>query len=205
MEEQPILVLRATGTTGRRVAGRLRAVGYAVRAASRRGEVRFDWSDPGSWEPAVVGTARMYLMAPHEWPVDPSFVRFAVKQGVRHIVLLSSRGKRLVAPGAADPEPQTVRHLPRHRTATTSLNPRNAFERPLGSCRGHRCLGHRGGGPHVRDDTADFVTHRRTGAGHEPRAARRAPAATSTACLAVASGCGTCPLRGDPAELWQCA
>jgi uncharacterized protein YbjT (DUF2867 family) len=39
--------------------------------------VRFDWSDPGSWEPAVAGTARMYLMAPHELPVDPSFVRLA--------------------------------------------------------------------------------------------------------------------------------
>jgi uncharacterized protein YbjT (DUF2867 family) len=92
MEQQPILVLGATGTTGRRVAGRLRAAGFAVRAASRRGEVRFDWSDPGSWEPAVAGTARMYLMAPHELPVDPSFVRCAVEAGVRHIVLLSSRG-----------------------------------------------------------------------------------------------------------------
>ena len=59
MEEQPILVLGATGTTGRRVAGRLRAAGFGVRAASRQGEVRFDWSDPASWEPAVAGTARM--------------------------------------------------------------------------------------------------------------------------------------------------
>lgn len=91
MEEQPILVLGATGITGRRVAGRLGAAGFAVRAASRRGEVRFDWSDPGSWEPAVAGTTRMYLMAPHELPVDPAFVRYAVEQGVRHIVLLSSR------------------------------------------------------------------------------------------------------------------
>lgn len=91
MGKQPILVLGATGTTGRRVADRLRAGGFTVRAASRRGEVRFDWSDPGSWEPAVAGAARMYLMAPHELPVDPSFVRCAVEQGVRHIVLLSSR------------------------------------------------------------------------------------------------------------------
>lgn len=30
-------------------------------------------------------------MAPHELPVDPAFVRYAVEQGVRHIVLLSSR------------------------------------------------------------------------------------------------------------------
>jgi hypothetical protein len=40
----------------------------------------------------VAGTARMYLMAPDELPVDPSFVRCAVEQGVRHIVLLSGRG-----------------------------------------------------------------------------------------------------------------
>jgi uncharacterized protein YbjT (DUF2867 family) len=77
---------------GRRVAARLRAGGFAVRAASRSGAVRFDWSDPATWEAAVAGTARMYLMAPHELPVDPSFVRFAVDHGVRHIVLLSSRG-----------------------------------------------------------------------------------------------------------------
>jgi hypothetical protein len=51
--------------------------------------------------------------------------------------------------------------------------------------------------------TADFLNHRRRAPAADPRAARPAPAATGTACLAVASGCGTCPLRGDPAELWQ--
>jgi uncharacterized protein YbjT (DUF2867 family) len=90
--EQPVLVLGATGTTGRRVTERLRAAGVEVRAASRHGELRFDWSDAASWEPAVAGVARMYLMAPHELPVDPAFVDCAVDQGVRHIVLLSSRG-----------------------------------------------------------------------------------------------------------------
>lgn len=92
MAKDEILVLGATGTTGRRLAGLLRANGEEVRAASRKGEVRFDWSDPGTWEPAVAGASRMYLMAPHELPVDPSFVRCAVDQGVRRIVLLSSRG-----------------------------------------------------------------------------------------------------------------
>jgi uncharacterized protein YbjT (DUF2867 family) len=92
VREQQILVLGATGTTGRRVTARLRAGGVEVRAASRHGEVHFDWSDPATWEPAVAGVARMYLMAPHELPVDPSFVGCAVDHGVRHIVLLSSRG-----------------------------------------------------------------------------------------------------------------
>jgi uncharacterized protein YbjT (DUF2867 family) len=91
MSEQEILVLGATGSTGRRVAALLRAAGHRVRAASRHGEVRFDWGDAGTWEPAVAGASRMYLMAPHELPVDPAFVAHAVERGVEHIVLLSSR------------------------------------------------------------------------------------------------------------------
>jgi uncharacterized protein YbjT (DUF2867 family) len=74
------------------VVEQLRAAGVAVRAASRSGDTRFDWSDPATWEPALAGVERMYLMAPHELPVDPSFVSSAVDRGVRHIVLLSSRG-----------------------------------------------------------------------------------------------------------------
>lgn len=40
----------------------------------------------------MAGVARLYLMAPHEQPVDPAFVRLAVDQSVRRIVLLSSGG-----------------------------------------------------------------------------------------------------------------
>jgi uncharacterized protein YbjT (DUF2867 family) len=87
-----IVVLGATGTTGRRLTRRLRAAGADVRAASRHGEVRFDWSDPETWQHTVSGASAVYLMAPHEQPVDPAFVRLAVEQGVRHLVLLSSRG-----------------------------------------------------------------------------------------------------------------
>jgi uncharacterized protein YbjT (DUF2867 family) len=92
MVDHVILVLGATGTTGRRVARQLREAGLPVRAASRQGETSFDWSDPGTWELAVAGATAMYLMAPQELPVDPSFVTLAVDQGVRRIVLLSSRG-----------------------------------------------------------------------------------------------------------------
>jgi uncharacterized protein YbjT (DUF2867 family) len=92
MSDSTILVLGATGSTGRRVTGRLRAAGFGVRAASRSGEVRFDWTDRSTWEPALAGAERMYLMAPHELPVDPALVTLAVEAGVRHIVLLSSRG-----------------------------------------------------------------------------------------------------------------
>lgn len=92
MDGEPILVLGATGTTGRRITRRLRAAGVAVRAASRHGEVRFDWSDRETWEAALAGVTRIYLMAPHEVPIEPAFVAAAVDHGVRRIVLLSSRG-----------------------------------------------------------------------------------------------------------------
>ncbi|MGS2619689.1 NmrA family transcriptional regulator [Micromonospora sp. LZ34] len=91
MTHDEILVLGATGTTGRRVVRRLRAAGRPVRAAGRGGPVRFDWSAPRTWSAAISGVSRMYLMAPHELPVDPAFVSRAVEQGVRRIVLLASR------------------------------------------------------------------------------------------------------------------
>ncbi|MBB5958751.1 uncharacterized protein YbjT (DUF2867 family) [Saccharothrix tamanrassetensis] len=92
MDTTPILVLGATGSTGRRVVARLKARGHAVRGASRHGDVRFDWADADTWRPALTGARSMYLMAPHELPIDPAFVREAVDQGVRRLVLLSSRG-----------------------------------------------------------------------------------------------------------------
>ncbi|MGP4095825.1 SDR family oxidoreductase [Nonomuraea sp. KM90] len=90
MTDQVILVLGATGSTGRRVADLLRAAGHPVRAASRSGETRFDWSAPDTWEAAVTGASALYLMAPDGTPVDPAFVSLAVERGVERIVLLSS-------------------------------------------------------------------------------------------------------------------
>jgi uncharacterized protein YbjT (DUF2867 family) len=44
-----ILVLGGTGTTGRRVAARLRAAGHPVRTASRTGsDTRLDLDDPST-------------------------------------------------------------------------------------------------------------------------------------------------------------
>ncbi len=86
-----VVVLGATGTTGRRVSARLRAAGHTVRAASRHGEIRFDWADPATWDGAVRGADSLYLMAPDGQPVEPGFVARAVAAGVRRVVLLSSR------------------------------------------------------------------------------------------------------------------
>ncbi len=92
MNERAILVLGGTGTVGRRLVARLRDAGAPVRAASRHGDVRFDWSAPPTWEPALAGADRLFLMAPDGVAVAPAFVELAVESGVRRIVLLSSRG-----------------------------------------------------------------------------------------------------------------
>jgi uncharacterized protein YbjT (DUF2867 family) len=85
---QEILVLGATGKTGRRVVDALKATGATVRAASRSSAVRFDWSDESTWQPALSGATAAYVIAPH----DPAAVAPFVSQasGVR-LVLLSGR------------------------------------------------------------------------------------------------------------------
>ncbi|QUH00268.1 NAD(P)H-binding protein [Saccharopolyspora erythraea] len=92
MTQPPILVLAATGKTGRRVVTRLRAAGHQVRAASRSSDVRFDWYDPSTWPAALADVQAVYLVVPDDpAPIDP-FVRQAVAAGVRRFVVLSGRG-----------------------------------------------------------------------------------------------------------------
>ncbi|WP_329214508.1 NAD(P)H-binding protein [Streptomyces sp. NBC_00683] len=88
-----VLVLGATGKTGRRVAARLREAGTGrVRAASRTGEFRFDWTLPETWEPVLAGAEAVYLVAPDDpGPVLP-FVTQAAAAGVRRFVALSGHG-----------------------------------------------------------------------------------------------------------------
>ncbi|MEV8310837.1 ergot alkaloid biosynthesis protein [Streptomyces flavidovirens] len=95
------LVIGATGTTGSRVAARLAAGGRRVKAAGPRATpvagtcpVRFDWDDPASFEGALEGADRVYLVPPPGSP-DPAavmlpFLRQARTAGVRCAVLLSS-------------------------------------------------------------------------------------------------------------------
>ncbi|WP_228181820.1 NAD(P)H-binding protein [Streptomyces anulatus] len=88
-----ILVLGATGKTGRRVVARLRAIGTAtVRPASRSGEVRFDWTLPDTWEPALAGAGALYLVAPDDPSPVREFVSRAEAFGVRRFVVLSGHG-----------------------------------------------------------------------------------------------------------------
>ncbi|GAB2919607.1 NmrA family NAD(P)-binding protein [Streptomyces mayteni] len=87
-----ILVLGGTGKTGRRLVRGLRAAGHAVRAASRSGETRFDWTDQHTWAAALDGAAAVYLVAPEDPALADLFVKQATEAGVRRFVALSARG-----------------------------------------------------------------------------------------------------------------
>ncbi|MEU6711668.1 NAD(P)H-binding protein [Nonomuraea sp. NPDC046802] len=86
-----VLVLGATGRTGRLVVDGLKARGVQVRAASRSSPVRFDWDDPGTWGPVTKGVVAVYMVTPE----DPGFRAELVgsflerADGVRRIALLS--------------------------------------------------------------------------------------------------------------------
>ena len=96
---KPILVLGATGKTGRRVANGLRALGLPIRRASRTASPSFDWTRETSWDPSLEGIGSVYLNYPSDLPIPGSadvlanFVHRAIQHGVRRLVLLSGRGE----------------------------------------------------------------------------------------------------------------
>lgn len=95
-----ILVTGGSGTVGRAVVQALRAAGTAPLVASRDGssvgEVRFDFLDRASWDLALSGVSRLFLLRPPQiTDIDNTlgpFVRFARSIGVEHIVFLSVAG-----------------------------------------------------------------------------------------------------------------
>ncbi|SAL24569.1 NmrA-like protein [Caballeronia arvi] len=95
----PILVLGAHGKTGRRVAERLRAQGFGVRACSRSTQPRFDWNDRATWGEALAGVKRVYvtyqpdLAIPGALDTVSAFIDTALANGTKRIVLLSGRGE----------------------------------------------------------------------------------------------------------------
>jgi uncharacterized protein YbjT (DUF2867 family) len=95
----PILVLGATGKTGRRVVERLQARGLPVRAGSRGAQSPFDWTDRDTWAPALQGVGAVYvtyypdLAVPGAPDAVGELARLAAAAGVRRLVLLSGRGE----------------------------------------------------------------------------------------------------------------
>ena len=92
MPKDTILILGASGKSGRRVAARLRLRGVATRLASRSSPTPFDWSDPTGWDAALDGATAVYMVAPATVGPADAFVASAQSAGVRRVVLLSGRG-----------------------------------------------------------------------------------------------------------------
>jgi uncharacterized protein YbjT (DUF2867 family) len=94
-----ILLTGGTGTTGRRIAERLRARRIAVRVASRSGTPPFDWDRSETWPALLDGATAAYiayspdLAMPGAVDIIDRFARAAVDAGVEHLVLLSGRGE----------------------------------------------------------------------------------------------------------------
>lgn len=95
----PVLVLCASGKTGRRVTQRLKAAGVPVRAASRSGDTHFDWEDETTWAPALAGVGAVYIVYypdlafPGAADTVGDFADLAVANKVRRLVLLTGRGE----------------------------------------------------------------------------------------------------------------
>jgi uncharacterized protein YbjT (DUF2867 family) len=92
-----ILVIGATGKTGRGVVDVLRAGGDEVLAASRNPGAegaRFDWADRATWEPALRGAEGLYIVGPYAQPDADVLVRdlLSAAVNVRRVVLLSVIG-----------------------------------------------------------------------------------------------------------------
>ncbi|WP_243790303.1 ergot alkaloid biosynthesis protein [Saccharopolyspora gloriosae] len=95
-----VLLIGGTGQTGRPLSRLLPEAKVASRTPGP-GQVRFDWTDPGSFRPALEGVRAVYLVPP---PADlepmrlaEPFLAEAAAAGVRRVVLL---GSLIVLPGA---------------------------------------------------------------------------------------------------------
>ena len=95
------LVTGATGKVGKHVVPLLAERGETVRAASRHpdGEhgVRFDWADDSTWDTALEGAERLFLVAQAEGVTDPTgpvldLLERAQQAGVGRVVMLSAMG-----------------------------------------------------------------------------------------------------------------
>jgi len=99
MTHAPILVIGATGKTGRRIVRLLSEKGHAVRKGSRHSDPPFDWQDPGTWPAALRGAEAVYisffpdLAVPGAPAAIEELTSHAIAAGVKRIVLLSGRGE----------------------------------------------------------------------------------------------------------------
>lgn len=95
-----VVVLGATGKTGRPLCAALRARGADVRAAHRPG---FDWADRGTWNATLTGAEALYIVGPFGEPDGAALVSdlLAAASDTRRVVLLSVLGADLLGPATA--------------------------------------------------------------------------------------------------------
>lgn len=100
-QQQPLILLTGgTGTTGRRIAERLRARSVAFRSASRAGSPSFDWDRPETWSANLDGVSSVYLAyspdltMPGAVDTIDRFCGAARQAGVEQFVLLAGRGEQ---------------------------------------------------------------------------------------------------------------
>ncbi len=95
-----ILVLGATGKTGRRIAAILEANGHELRLGSRSATPSFDWNNEAGWDECLAGVEAAYinyapdLAMPGATDSIQAFVDAANRHGVKRLVLLSGRGEK---------------------------------------------------------------------------------------------------------------
>ena len=94
-----ILVLGATGKTGRRIVTGLETRGVAFRSGSRSATPAFDWSNETGWDACLQNVAAVYinyapdLAIPGATDSIRTFTDRARSHGVTRLVLLSGRGE----------------------------------------------------------------------------------------------------------------
>lgn len=100
MTQQSILVTGGKGKTGRKVAQKLIQLGHTVRIGSRSETPAFDWNNPETWAAALQGMTGVYityqpdLAVPQALETIKNFTAFALKAGIKKMVLLSGRGEK---------------------------------------------------------------------------------------------------------------
>ena len=94
-----VLVLGATGKTGRRIVERLEAKGIPTRRGSRSAVPSFDWNNEANWDDVLADVEAVYinyapdLAMPGATDSIQALVDRAKQHGVKHLVLLSGRGE----------------------------------------------------------------------------------------------------------------